>query len=177
MESADFIRPDTYLTIMIQCSNVFAMQCISRCLSNSDIWCHIGSKTKNVVRYVSILQLNSVSCEERECGCGTISNFVSQTEAIPLLLRSNVIKIMGPLMMDSNMSVRCAAVGAFRSASLKIYITGKHSSRIRTARLLTGDGVVLSGGGVLLKWGWGCCLEEGCCSGGGGALRWGDRQV
>ena len=135
------------------------------------------------MRYVSILQLNSVSCEERECGCGTIANFVSQSEAIPLLLRSNVIKIMGPLMMDSNLSVRCAAVGAFRSASLKIYVTGKHSSRMRTARLLTGDGVVLSGGGVLLRggvlsggMGW-CCLEEGCCSGGGGALRWGDRRV
>ena len=64
-------------------------------------------------------QLSSTNSEERECGCGTIANFVSQTEVIPQLLKTNVIKIMGPLMVDPSQNVRCAAIGALRSVKLE----------------------------------------------------------
>ena len=98
---------------------------------------YVGKLALLVIDALLILQLKSRSSEERECGCGTIANFVSQAGVIPQLLRINIIKIMGPLMMDPSQNVRCAAVGAFRSVLLQSrnnYLLGTGKSYGPTAQ-------------------------------------------
>ncbi|CAH1779666.1 unnamed protein product [Owenia fusiformis] len=64
-----------------------------------------------------IEKLQSASVEERECGCATIANLVCQKGAAGKLMKQNIVKILGPLMIDENLGVRQGAVGTLRNLS------------------------------------------------------------
>ncbi|XP_074644939.1 HEAT repeat-containing protein 3-like [Tubulanus polymorphus] len=63
-------------------------------------------------------KLHSGSAEERECGCTTIATIVDQPGAVAILLDLDVVRILGPLMVDQCVTVRQAAIGALRNLSV-----------------------------------------------------------
>ncbi|XP_055955315.1 HEAT repeat-containing protein 3 [Patella vulgata] len=63
-------------------------------------------------------KLQSGSVEEREIGCSILVSLVSQQEAVPVLLKHNIIKILGPLIVDPSPDVRCRSLGALRNLSV-----------------------------------------------------------
>jgi hypothetical protein len=65
-----------------------------------------------------IQKLQSGSSEERECGCVSLSTMVGTREAADDIVEKRIIRIVAPLLMDSNLSVRHAAIGALKNISL-----------------------------------------------------------
>ena len=58
------------------------------------------------------------SSEERECGCSSISLIGRHPKAAEAFIEKRLLRIVAPLMLDSNVSVQHAAVGALRNISL-----------------------------------------------------------
>jgi len=59
-------------------------------------------------------QLQSPNEENRESACTSIANFVSDKGTVRGLLQLNVVKILGPLVLDPSWNIRLRALGALR---------------------------------------------------------------
>ena len=57
------------------------------------------------------------SSEERECGCASISIIGRSPEAADTFIEKKLLRIVAPLMLDENVSVKHAAIGALRNIS------------------------------------------------------------
>ena len=57
------------------------------------------------------------SSEERECGCASISIIGRSPEAADAFIEKKLLRIVAPLMLDENVSVKHAAIGALRNVS------------------------------------------------------------
>ncbi|XP_044125641.1 LOW QUALITY PROTEIN: HEAT repeat-containing protein 3 [Bufo gargarizans] len=62
-------------------------------------------------------KLQSPSPEVREFACASISKLVQQKQVIPAFLQRDVVRCLGPLLLDKCMSVRETAAGALRNLS------------------------------------------------------------
>ncbi|KAH3775852.1 HEAT repeat-containing protein 3-like [Dreissena polymorpha] len=65
-----------------------------------------------------IEKLQSPNEENRESACTTIANFVSNPEASKGLLKLNVVRILGPLVLDPSWEIRHRSLGALRNLSV-----------------------------------------------------------
>lgn len=63
-------------------------------------------------------QLQSSSSEERECGATSLSIIGRKKQVAEIIMDKKLIRIVAPLMLDSNISVQHSAVGALRNISL-----------------------------------------------------------
>ena len=63
---------------------------------------------------VLFLQLCSPTPAERECACSSLANLVFDAGAIPVLLNQDVVRRLGPLLLDNQRSIQEAAAGALR---------------------------------------------------------------
>ena len=52
----------------------------------------------------------------REFACASISRVVQQSQTIPSFLQRDVVKRLGPMLLDCSLAVRETAAGALRSA-------------------------------------------------------------
>lgn len=59
-------------------------------------------------------QLASPASEEKECACAGLANLVFEPGAVPMLIRQDVVRRLGPLLIDNNRSIQEAAAGALR---------------------------------------------------------------
>ena len=59
-------------------------------------------------------KLTSPAVEEKECACAGLANLVFEPGAIPVLIRQDVVRRLGPLLIDNNRSIQEAAAGALR---------------------------------------------------------------
>lgn len=57
------------------------------------------------------------SAEVREYACASISKLLQEQHAIPAFLRRDVVRCLGPLLMDYSLAVRETAAGALRNLS------------------------------------------------------------
>lgn len=65
-----------------------------------------------------IEKLQSPNEENRECACTTIAGLVSHPGTLTELLKLNVVKILGPLVLDHSWDIRHRALGALRNLSV-----------------------------------------------------------
>lgn len=72
---------------------------------------------EDVLRRIST-QLQSASSEERECGCASLSLMAGTSQAAEVVLDRRLVRIVAPLLLDTDVSVRHAAVGALKNLSL-----------------------------------------------------------
>uniref|UniRef100_A0A8C5PWI9 HEAT repeat containing 3 n=1 Tax=Leptobrachium leishanense TaxID=445787 RepID=A0A8C5PWI9_9ANUR len=72
---------------------------------------------KNVQAEDLVQNLQSPSAEVREFACASISTLVQQKQIIPAFLQRDVVRCLGPLLLDKCMSVRETAAGALRNLS------------------------------------------------------------
>ncbi|XP_031565135.1 HEAT repeat-containing protein 3-like [Actinia tenebrosa] len=63
-------------------------------------------------------KLASPAAEEKECACAGLANLVFEPGAVPVLIRQDVVRRLGPLLIDDNRSIQEAAAGALRNLSL-----------------------------------------------------------
>ena len=59
-------------------------------------------------------QLISANPTERECACAGLANLVFDPGAIPVLLKQDVVRRLGPLLVDDNRGVQEGAAGTLR---------------------------------------------------------------
>ncbi|NXA06565.1 HEAT3 protein, partial [Sapayoa aenigma] len=62
-------------------------------------------------------QLQHPSAEVREYACASISRLLQQRHVIPAFLQRDVVRCLGPLLMDHSLAVRETAAGALRNLS------------------------------------------------------------
>ncbi|CAL8349941.1 unnamed protein product [Merluccius merluccius] len=62
-------------------------------------------------------KLQSPSADVREFACASISRVVQQSQTIPGFLQRDVVKRLGPMLLDSSLAVRETATGALRNLS------------------------------------------------------------
>ncbi|KFQ20486.1 HEAT repeat-containing protein 3, partial [Mesitornis unicolor] len=62
-------------------------------------------------------QLQHPSAEVREFACASISRLLQQQHVIPAFLQRDVVRCLGPLLMDHSLAVRETAAGALRNLS------------------------------------------------------------
>lgn len=62
-------------------------------------------------------QLQSVSIEEKMCGIQALAFLASNPAKVGLIIESDIVKIVSPLLLDANQSVRNATAGALRNLS------------------------------------------------------------
>ncbi|KAG7274927.1 hypothetical protein CRUP_002337, partial [Coryphaenoides rupestris] len=62
-------------------------------------------------------KLQSPSADVREFACASISRVVQQSQAIPGFLQRDVVKRLGPMLLDCSLAVRETAAGALRNLS------------------------------------------------------------
>ncbi|KAL4234956.1 ribosomal large subunit biogenesis [Mactra antiquata] len=74
--------------------------------------------TSSATLQLVIEKLQSPNEENRECACMTIANLVSHQGALQALLKLNVVKILGPLVLDHSWDIRHRALGALRNLSI-----------------------------------------------------------
>lgn len=65
-----------------------------------------------------IEKLQSPNDENRECACTTVAGLVSHPGTLEALLKLNVVKILGPLVLDHSWDIRRRALGALRNLSV-----------------------------------------------------------
>ena len=95
--------------------------------SSESVWQRISSqlqsgrfKTKinsDSILYSFFFNLYVGSSEERECGCASISIIGRSPEAADTFIEKKLLRIVAPLMLDENVSVKHAAIGALRNIS------------------------------------------------------------
>ncbi|XP_032225464.2 HEAT repeat-containing protein 3 isoform X2 [Nematostella vectensis] len=74
---------------------------------------NLGGKTLPLLQ-----KLSSSTLEEKQCACAGLANLVFEPGAVPVLLNQDVVRRLGPLLIDSNRSVQEAAAGALRNLSV-----------------------------------------------------------
>ncbi|CAL8243310.1 unnamed protein product [Lota lota] len=62
-------------------------------------------------------KLQSPSADVREFACASISRVVQQSQTIPSFLQRDVVKRLGPMLLDCSLAVRETAAGALRNLS------------------------------------------------------------
>uniref|UniRef100_A0A8U8B9M3 SYO1-like TPR repeats domain-containing protein n=1 Tax=Geospiza parvula TaxID=87175 RepID=A0A8U8B9M3_GEOPR len=62
-------------------------------------------------------QLQHPSAEVREYACASISQLLQQKQVIPAFVQRDVVRCLGPLLMDPSLAVRETAAGALRNLS------------------------------------------------------------
>ncbi|MGH0137190.1 UNVERIFIED_CONTAM: hypothetical protein FKN15_063296 [Acipenser sinensis] len=62
-------------------------------------------------------KLQSPSPDIREFACASISRLVQQTQIIPSFLQRDVVRCLGPMLLDKSFAVRETAAGALRNLS------------------------------------------------------------
>ncbi|XP_034041897.1 HEAT repeat-containing protein 3 [Thalassophryne amazonica] len=62
-------------------------------------------------------KLQSPSADAREFACANVSRVVQQRQVIPSFLQRDAVKRLGPMLLDSKLSVRETAAGALRNLS------------------------------------------------------------
>ncbi|KFO71421.1 HEAT repeat-containing protein 3, partial [Cuculus canorus] len=62
-------------------------------------------------------QLQHPSAEVREFACASISKLLQQEHVIPAFLQRDIVRCLGPLLMDHSLAVRETAAGALRNLS------------------------------------------------------------
>lgn len=62
-------------------------------------------------------QLQSPSNDEKMCGLQTLSTFCQKEHNIEAIVRSDLVRIVSPLLVDTDVNVRHAASGALRNLS------------------------------------------------------------
>lgn len=62
-------------------------------------------------------KLQSPSADMREFACASISRVVQQSQTIPGFLQRDAVRRLGPMLLDSSLSVRETAAGALRNLS------------------------------------------------------------
>lgn len=73
----------------------------------------------NGTSVVSLIeQLQSPECECRLVACTTVATLVSDPNIIPSLMQHDVVRILGPLIVDPNVYIQNSAVGALRNLSV-----------------------------------------------------------
>ncbi|MBN3280367.1 HEAT3 protein, partial [Polyodon spathula] len=65
-----------------------------------------------------LVQLQSPSPDIREFACASISRLVQQTQVIPSFLQRDVVRCLGPMLLDKSFAVRETAAGALRNLSV-----------------------------------------------------------
>ena len=70
---------------------------------------------RDFIRFFFYLYVGS--SEERECGCASISIIGRRAEAADTFIEKKLLRIVAPLMLDENVSVKHAAIGALRNVS------------------------------------------------------------
>ncbi|KAL9976106.1 hypothetical protein ACROYT_G013356 [Oculina patagonica] len=73
----------------------------------------IGVKTLPLVE-----KLTSALSSERECACAGLANLVFDHGAIPALLQQDVVRRLGPMLIDDNRGIQEGAAGTLRNLSL-----------------------------------------------------------
>merc|ERR1719430_1642488 len=63
-------------------------------------------------------QLLSVNSEDRLCGCLSLSRHATSPQVRQNVLDSQIIRVCGPLLVDSDPMVKLAAVGALKNISV-----------------------------------------------------------
>ncbi|XP_062501544.1 HEAT repeat-containing protein 3-like [Corticium candelabrum] len=64
-------------------------------------------------------ELSSPSADTRECACACLANLVSDSRAIPQMLKLGVVKRLGSLLVDESERVRLGAAGCLRNLTLE----------------------------------------------------------
>uniref|UniRef100_A0A8U8BFW2 SYO1-like TPR repeats domain-containing protein n=1 Tax=Geospiza parvula TaxID=87175 RepID=A0A8U8BFW2_GEOPR len=64
-----------------------------------------------------MLPLQHPSAEVREYACASISQLLQQKQVIPAFVQRDVVRCLGPLLMDPSLAVRETAAGALRNLS------------------------------------------------------------
>lgn len=85
--------------------------CLSACLSLPTPPARIPSLLS-----LSVSQLRSPNADMREYACASISRVVQQSQTIPDFLHRDAVRRLGPLLLDSSLTVRETATGALRYA-------------------------------------------------------------
>ena len=71
--------------------------------------------------FISFLpQLQSPSADVREFACASISRVVQQSQTIPGFLQRDAVRRLGPMLLDSSLSVRETATGALRWVNSRV---------------------------------------------------------
>eukprot|EP00118_Oscarella_pearsei_P012265 m.89098 g.89098 ORF g.89098 m.89098 type:complete len:641 (+) comp36599_c0_seq5:165-2087(+) len=63
-------------------------------------------------------KLSSPSADERQCACTGLASLVLETDLVPTLLDSGIVKRLGSLLVDDCEAVRLGAAGALRNLTL-----------------------------------------------------------
>ena len=66
------------------------------------------------------------SSEERECGCSSLALVGGKESVAKQIINKRLVRTLAPLMLDTNISVQHAAVGALRNISLSDPSTCDH---------------------------------------------------
>lgn len=73
----------------------------------------------NGTSIVSLIeQLQSPECECRLVACTTVATLVADPDIIPSLMQHDVVRILGPLIVDPNLYIQNSAVGALRNLTV-----------------------------------------------------------
>lgn len=73
----------------------------------------VGVKTLPLVE-----KLTSAVATERECACASLANLVFDHAAIPALLQQDIVRRLGPLLIDDNRGIQEGAAGTLRNLSI-----------------------------------------------------------
>jgi len=63
-------------------------------------------------------KLTSTTSSERECACAGLANLVFECGAIPTLLNQDIVRRLGPLLIDSDRGIQEGAAGTLRNLSV-----------------------------------------------------------
>ncbi|KAK2556872.1 HEAT repeat-containing protein 3 [Acropora cervicornis] len=63
-------------------------------------------------------KLTSTTSSERECACAGLANLVFERGAIPTLLNQDIVRRLGPLLIDSDRGIQEGAAGTLRNLSV-----------------------------------------------------------
>lgn len=67
-----------------------------------------------LISFVVSPQLQHPSADVREFACASISKMLQQKHAIPAFLQRDVVRCLGPMLLDQSLAVRETAAGALR---------------------------------------------------------------
>ncbi|KAM9508546.1 HEAT repeat-containing protein 3 isoform 6-T6 [Guaruba guarouba] len=79
--------------------------------------CHEGDDPDEEPAAELLEKVQHPSAEVREYACASISKLLQEQQAIPAFLQRDVVRCLGPLLMDYSLAVRETAAGALRNLS------------------------------------------------------------
>ena len=85
----------------------------------------VFDKTISIVNLLNKFFL-AASSEERECGCSSLAIIGKKKSVAEIIIDKKLMRIIAPLVLDKNISVQHAAVGALRNISLSDPTTCDH---------------------------------------------------